>query len=119
MYEMYSIGKTLEEHRNIKRLSVNGSFGIIPFCSQMLADVFNKPVQLRPNSHSVSYGTYLVAATQMGIYKNLDEAAKTVKLPDEYLPEKAHHETYMQYFKIFEQLSTKLAPEFELIANIS
>lgn len=119
MYEIYSIGKTLEEHRNIKRLSVNGSFGIIPFCSQMLADIFNKPVQLRPNSHSVSYGAYLVAATQMGIYKNLDEAAKMVKLPDEYLPEKAHHETYMQYFKIFEQLSTKLAPEFELIANIS
>jgi gluconokinase len=119
MYEMYSIGKTLEEHRNIKRLSVNGSFGIIPFCSQMLADIFNKPVQLRPNSHSVSYGTYLVAATQMGIYKNLDEAAKTVKLPDEYLPEKGHHETYMQYVTIFEQLSTKLAPEFELIANIS
>jgi gluconokinase len=54
----------------------------------------------------------------MGIYKNLDEAAKTVVLPDEYLPEKQNHTSYMKYFKIFERLSTKLAPEFEEIANL-
>jgi gluconokinase len=54
----------------------------------------------------------------MGIYKNLDEAAKTVVLPDEYLPERQNHNLYMNYFKIFERLSTKLAPEFEEIANL-
>jgi len=118
LYEIYSIGKTLEENREIKRLSINGSFGTIPFCTQMIADIFNKPVQLRQNFHSVSYGAFLVAATEMGIYKNLDEAAKTVVLPDEYLPEKQNHTSYMKYFKIFERLSTKLAPEFEEIANL-
>jgi len=84
----------------------------------MIADIFNKPVQLRQNFHSVSYGAFLVAATEMGIFKNLDEAAKTVVLPDEYLPEKQNHNAYMKYFKIFERLSTKLAPEFEEIANL-
>ena len=118
LYEIYSIGKTLEEHRGIKRLSINGSFANIPFCTQMIADIFNKPVQLRQNFHSVSFGAFLVAATEMGIYKNLDEAAKTVVLPDEYLPEKQKHNAYMKYFKIFERLSTKLAPEFEEIANL-
>jgi gluconokinase len=118
LYEIYSIGKTLEENRGIKRLSINGSFATIPFCTQMIADIFNKPVQLRQNFHSVSYGAFLVAATEMGIYKNLDEAAKTVVLPDEYLPEKQNHNAYMNYFKIFERLSTKLAPEFEEIANL-
>ena len=44
---MYSIGKTLEEHRSIKSLSVNGSFATIPFCAQMIADIFNKPVGIR------------------------------------------------------------------------
>jgi len=118
LYEIYSIGKTLEEHRGIKRLSINGSFANIPFCTQMIADIFNKPVQLRQNFHSVSYGAFLVAATEMGIYKNLDEAAKTVVLPDEYLPEKQNHNAYMKYFEIFGRLSTKLAPEFEAIANL-
>jgi gluconokinase len=119
LYGVYNICKTLEEHRNITSLSVNGSYGTLPLCSKMIADIFNKPVALRSNSHSVSYGTYLVAATEMGIYKNLDEAAKTVKLPDEYLPDITNHKTYMQYFEIFQRLSTKLAPEFEMIANIS
>ena len=118
LYEIYSIGKTLEEHRSIKRLSINGSFGTIPFCTQMIADIFNKPVQLSPNFHSVSFGAFLVGATEMGIYKNLDEAAKKVLLPDEYLPEKQNHINYMKYFKIFERLSTKLAPEFKEIANL-
>src|SRR5262245_52748983 len=54
LYEIYSIGKTLAEHRNIKSLSVNGSFGTIPFITQMISDIFNKPVKLRRNFHSVS-----------------------------------------------------------------
>lgn len=54
----------------------------------------------------------------MGIYKSLDEAAKKVVLTDLYLPDKQNHKKYMQYFKIFERLSTKLAPEFEEIANL-
>src|SRR5205085_7307149 len=44
LYEIFSIGKTLQEHRNISSLSVNGSFATIPLCSQMIADIFNKPV---------------------------------------------------------------------------
>jgi len=118
LYEIYSIGKTLEENRKIKMLSINGSFGTIPLCVQMIADMFNKPVQLRQNYHSVSFGAFLLGATEMGIYKNLDEAAKTVVLPDEYLPDKQNHQAYMKYFKIFEQLSTKLGAEFEEISDL-
>jgi gluconokinase len=118
LYEIYSIGKTLEEHRNIKSLSINGSFGTMPFCTQMVADIYNKPVRLRQNFHSVSFGSFLLSATEMGIYKSLDEAAKKVVLTDLYLPDKQNHKKYMQYFKIFERLSTKLAPEFEEIANL-
>jgi gluconokinase len=54
----------------------------------------------------------------MGIYKNLDEAAKTVVLPDQYFPRKNHNTAYMKYFDIFEKLSQKLNNEFEDIANL-
>lgn len=118
LYELYSIGKTLEEHRDIKSLSINGSFGTIPFCTQMIADIYNKPVRLKQNFHSVGFGSFLLSATEMGIYRSLDEAAKTVMLPDQYLPDKQNHKEYMKYFKIFERLSTKLAPEFEQVANL-
>lgn len=118
LYEIYSIGKSLSEQRTIKTLSVNGSFGTLPFCTQLLADMFNKPVRLRQQFHSVSFGAYLLSATEMGIYKSLDEAAQTVELPDVYTPHKQHHAVYADYFALFENLTTKLFDEFEAIGNL-
>ena len=118
LHEIYSIGKILEEHRTINSLSVNGSFASIPFCSQIIADIFNKPVSLKQNSHSVGLGSFLLSAIEMGIYKNLDEAAQTIDLPDQYTPQKENHAVYSSYFGIFERLSTKLFDEFEAIATI-
>lgn len=119
LYEIYSIGKILGEQRSIHRLSVNGSFGTIPFCSQLLADIFNKPVQVRPQFHSVSFGAYILSATEMGIYQSLDDAAaKPLESPDVFTPNKLHHEIYADYFRIFETLSAKLSDEFEMIGNL-
>jgi gluconokinase len=118
LYEIYSIGKILEEHRTIKSLSINGSFATIPFCSQMIADIFNKPVRLRQNYHSVSFGAFLLSAIEMGIYQSLDEAAARVEMPDEFKPQKQNHTVYAGYFSIFERLSNSLAGEFEAIANL-
>lgn len=118
LYEIYSIGKILEEHRSIKNLSVHGSFASLPFCTQLIADIFNKPLSLRQNSDSIAVGAFLLSATEMGIYKTLDEAARTVQLPDLFFPKKQHHNIYMKYFRIFERLSVKLADEFESIASL-
>jgi gluconokinase len=118
LYEIYSIGKLLEEYRSIKTLSVHGTFASLPFCTQLIADIYNKPVSLRKNSDSVAFGTYLLSATEMGIYKNLAEAVQAVSLPDQYFPKKQQHQVYMKYFKIFERLSTKLADEFGDISGL-
>ncbi|HEY8917016.1 MAG TPA: gluconokinase [Chitinophaga sp.] len=118
LYEIYSIGKSLGEQRTIKSLSVNGSFGTIPFCTQIIADMFNKPVHLRREFHSVSFGAWLLSATEMGLYRSLDEAARIVELPDMYEPDQQHHAMYADYFGIFEKLSTKLFDEFEAIGNL-
>lgn len=118
LYEMYSIGKTLEEHRSIKSLSVNGSFATIPFCSQLIADIFNKPVTIVKNLNSIGLGSFLISATDMGIYKNLDEAAKSVEPAKTFTPNKQHHAIYKRHAAIFEKLSTKLFDEFEQISNL-
>lgn len=118
LYEIYSIGRSLAEQRTIKSLSVNGSFGTLPFCTQMIADMFNRPVRLRQQSHSVSYGAWLLSATEMGLYPSLEDAARTVELPDVYKPDKKRHAVYSDYFNIFEKLSTKLFDEFEAIGKL-
>ena len=116
LFEIYSIGKTLMEHRTIDSLSINGSFGSSPFFRQMVADIYNKPVLSRQNYNSVSFGSYLISATEMGIYKSLDEAVKTVVLNNRAKPNIHDHKMYLKYFKIFEKLSAKLKNEFAAIA---
>lgn len=120
LYAIYSIGKTLEEHRCFKSLSANGTFASYPFWTQMMADIFNKPVHIKQGSgsDSVACGGFLLSATEIGIYKNLDEAAQKVKLPDSFLPQKEKNTIYMKHYAIFERLSAKLFDEFEAIANL-
>ena len=118
LYEIYSIGKTMEEHRSIKTLSVNGSFAAIPFCTQMIADIFNKPVTISKNADSASLGSFLMSATDMGKYSSLEEASRSVVLTDPYKPDANNHKTYLKYFDIFQRLTTKLADEFEDIAKL-
>ncbi len=118
LYEIYSIGKILEEHRKIDSLSVNGSYACTSFWAQMISDIFNKPVSTKANSDSIGLGTFLLTATEMGQFASLEEAAKNVSLPDPYKPDKNHHATYMKYFKIFEKLSVKFYDEFEAISAL-
>jgi gluconokinase len=117
LYEIFSIGKTLEEHRAIEQLSANGSFASIPFCTQLIADIFNKPVTSK-NTDSASRGSFLVSATDMGKYASLEEAAQTIQLTDSHKPDQDNHQIYSRYFEIFKRLSTNLASEFEVIAKL-
>ena len=120
LYSIYSIGKTLEEHRTINSLSANGSFASYPVWMQMMADIFNKPVHIKQNSgpDSVACGSYLLSATEMGLYKNLEQAAQKVKLLEKHLPQKQNHNVYMKHYAIFERLGIKLFDEFQAIAEL-
>lgn len=118
LYEIYSIGKTLADHCTFNSLSINGSFASIPLCAQIIADIFNKPVSISQHNYSVGLGAYLLSATEMGIYKNLEEAAKSIALPEQYFPKKNLHGVYMKHFEIFEKLSVKLKDDFENVVKL-
>lgn len=118
LYEIYSIGKILAEHRSFSSLSINGSFATIPFCTQLLADIFNKPVSTTNHTNSIGLGAFLLTATDMGVYKSLDEAAQSVVWKETFQPRLHDHKVHAQYFDIFERLSTLLEGEFEKIASL-
>ncbi len=118
LYEMYSIEKMLGEHRRINQISVNGSFASIPFCTQLIADIFQKPISISTNANSVSLGAYLLCATELGIYQNLDEAARSVASPDAFTPDKNKRDVYAKHYAIFETLSRKLVTEFDSLAAL-
>ncbi|SFT55280.1 gluconate kinase, FGGY family [Algoriphagus locisalis] len=118
LYEIYSIGKTLESHKTISSLTANGSFASIPFCTQLLADIFNKPISIGKNPDSIAQGAYLLAATNLGIFDSISTAAKSVKMATTFDPNKQTNPIYMKYFGLFERLSNKLQDEFADIARL-
>jgi len=118
LYEIYSVGKMINEHRHISALSVNGSFATIPLCAQIIADMFNKTVYVTKNANSVGIGAFLLAATEMGIFKSLDDAAGQTEIAHTYSPTEKHHRVYAGFFEIFESLSHKLGDEFAKISAL-
>src|SRR5690606_7976744 len=104
--------------RSINALATNGSFASIPFCTQMLADIFNKPVSIGENPDSIAQGAFLLAATDLGIYEDLDQAARSVVLSTTYKPQKQNHSVYQTFFAVFERLSAALYEEFEALADL-
>lgn len=118
LYEIYSIGKTLQEHRTINSITANGSFASIPAFTQMLADIFNKPVNVGRNPDSNAQGAFLLSATDMGLFENLEDAARSVVLAHTFKPQKQDHNIYMECYSVFERLSIKLSDEFQHIVNL-
>ena len=117
-FEMYSIGKLLQEYRSIDKIYVNGTYASLPFWAQLLADVFGKTVYINDNHESASLGVALLMLTNMGIYGSLTEAARTVTSKETYSPSMTIHHNYAPLFAIFERLSHKLADEFDAIAGL-
>ena len=118
LYEMYSIGKMLIQYRTIDTISVNGNFGTIPLIVQMLADIFNKPMAVARDASAVSMGAFLLSATSMGIFTDLEDAANSVKLLPQVLPDTASHEKYAKIYHLFERLTNKLGEEFDMLENL-
>lgn len=118
LYEMYSIGKMLIQYRTIDTISVNGSFGTIPLIVQMLADIFNIPMTITRDASAVSTGSFLLCATNMGIYKDLEDAARSVLLSPPVIPDATHHAKYARIYLLFERLTNKLGEEFDMLENL-
>jgi len=61
---------------------------------------------------------FLLAATDIGIFKSLDDAASKIEIGQCYTPTENHRKTCMKYFEIFECLSHKPGSKFEKIAEL-
>jgi len=97
LFEMYSIGKTLETHRNFDSIHINGAYASLPLWTQILTDMYGKTIHVNDHHDSVALGTALLGLTQLGVYSNLEAAASTVKSVETYQPNPKNHEIYMKY----------------------
>ena len=67
------------------------------------------------------FAAVILKATDTHLFKEfatLDEAAKSIVLPEQYFPKKNLNHIYMQHFEIFEKLSVKLKDDFENVVKL-
>ncbi|MCU0340529.1 MAG: gluconokinase [Spirosomaceae bacterium] len=118
VYEIHSIGKLLQQYRNIENLYLNGNYATRPLVAQIIADVFGKAVHINDQHDSASTGAALLALTHLGIYPTLPEAAQTVRSVETYQPDAVTHERYARFTQIFERLSQKLQEDFDALVAL-
>jgi gluconokinase len=118
IYEMHSIGKLLQQYRSIQNLYINGTYATLPLFAQVLSDVFGKKVYVNDKHDSASAGAALLALTHLGVYPDLETAAKTIRSVESYQPNPENHERYARFTEIFDRLSQKLAEDFDALVAL-
>lgn len=108
IFAMYSIGKVLMEHRNVKQILASGGFTQSAPWVQLLADVFGIPVITTDGPEASAKGAVILGATALKLEWEQQEApGKT------YLPDASKFDDYQKIFARFERLYKLLRPEMD------
>ncbi|WP_134089212.1 gluconokinase [Olivibacter sp. XZL3] len=113
LFGLYSVGKALEDTSGpIDRIFVSGGFAKSEDWIQMLADVFNKHVLVRKTVESSAMGAAIVGMNALQIIEGFELYNDQDVTISSFVPKPANHAVYIENFKLFERLYTKLKDEF-------
>jgi len=101
-YEMTDILKAEEAAGiNINAIRLTGGAAKSPTWCQMMADITQKPIQLLHASETGCLGAALYAGIGAGIYTDVKDATKNVRIVKQFDPNPANFAAYQDAFKRF------------------
>jgi xylulokinase len=101
-YEMTDILKAEEAAGiGINAIRLTGGAAKSPTWCQMMADITQKPIQLLHASETGCLGAALYAGIGAGIYKDVKDATKSVRVVKQFDPNPANFAAYTDAFKRF------------------
>ncbi len=120
---MYSQKTCLEVLKEMdvlpKEMLACGGGGTSPLWRQMMADVFDCPVNTISNKEGPALGVALLAAVGTGIYKNLEEACeKTIEYKVPQNPIEENVEKYDKVYDIFKGLYPMLKDSYAKLNSL-
>jgi xylulokinase len=103
----------------VSAMTVTGGGGRSRLWRQMLADLYDCPVNTLAADEGGALGAALLAGVGAGLYASVEEACDAVVKKGEALrPDQASTDEYTPYFKIYRDLYPKLKDTFPLLAGI-
>ena len=89
------------------------------FWRQVLADVFDCPVQTIKSSEGPALGVAILAGVGAGVYESVESACeKLVKPADVFEPNRQNAAVYARYHKLYQQLYPALKDSWQAMAKL-
>ena len=95
-----------------KRLVLSGGFAKSPFLRQLIADIFNCPVQVPAQIEASCLGAILLGMDALGLTDDLAQSAAALSgTVTTYQPNPAAAKSYTELFTIYQRLQDHLGHE--------
>jgi xylulokinase len=105
----------------VPALRLIGGGGQSTLWQQLLASVCGAAIQAlsTQSADATSVGAAFAAGVGVGLFDGLPQAAQTIKVTDERLPDPPIAERYDTYFRVYQTLYPRLKPVFTRLQEAS
>lgn len=106
IFSIFHVGQALERLAGKpQKIMASGGFARSPLWLQILADVFNQPVDVPLSHQSSAWGAAWLALYSIGEVDSLEAIKKHIPMQGHFTPNLANHHTYMKMFSLYKELS--------------
>lgn len=118
IFNLYLVLIALEEViPSVKSIQATGGFARSELWCQMLADIFEKKVNIPKSFESSCLGAAILGLRSLKIIDDLKEVEKMIGVTHDYLPQKDTFNAYQSLLPIFMRLTHQLQEEYREIAE--
>ncbi|ELK48755.1 gluconokinase [Halobacillus sp. ACCC02827] len=120
LFSVLHIASALERLGNSHdRIFASGGFARSPLWVQMVADMFNKRIDIPVSHQSSAWGAAWVALYALGLTDSLEAIKDSIPMQEHYTPDPERHETYKKLFDVYQSVSGKLQDDFFRLHQLS
>lgn len=83
------------------RIRFSGGLSRLPLVGELMANILAKEIQVLEEFETTSVGAYLVAAISSGIFRNLKDGSKVVKVREIFMPDARKHAMYNSLHELY------------------
>lgn len=113
LYNLHQVFETLEQvNGSITSLRASGGFARSTLWSQMLADIFERPIEIPKIIESSAFGAAVLALVALGYWDSLEAVRERVAIAHCYQPIATHVNCYQRLLPVYRELLTALEPHY-------
>jgi sugar (pentulose or hexulose) kinase len=104
--------------QKVEAVKFSGGLSRIHLIAQIKADILGKEIHIVEEYETTALGAFLLMGIASGIFANLCEASKVVRIREIILPNPKKHQIYLQAFALYKELYGSLLNCYEMHSQL-